>query len=130
MIMTNLKRNLKGQFNNSQTAVNPDCQPTVNRRSRLMSVLCLLTLLTIGVGNAWGATIFNCGIDINDTWYKGTGTINSGNWLGSKDAFNSANLGVLTSLKLGGQYDTWDENKTDECSWNSNNGIWITIKKG
>lgn len=130
MIMTNLKRNLKGQFNNSQTAVNPDCQPTVNRRSRLMSVLCLLTLLTLGVGNAWGATIFNCGIDINDTWYKGTGTINSGNWLGSKDAFNSANLGVLTSLKLGGQYDTWDENKTDECSWNSNNGIWITIKKG
>ncbi len=124
------KLNLKGQFNNSQTAVNPDSQPTVNRRSRLMSVLCLLTLLTLGVGQMWGATIFNCGIDINDTWYKGTGTINSGNWLGNKGAFNSANLGVLTSLKLGGQYDTWDGDQTDECSWSSNNGIWITIKKG
>ena len=55
--MTNFKLNLKGQFNNSQTAVNADCQPTVSRRSRLMSVLCLLTLLTLGVGNAWGADV-------------------------------------------------------------------------
>lgn len=65
MIMTNFKLNLKGQFNNSQTAVNPDCQPTVNRQSRLMSVLCLLTLLTLGVGQMWGAVGFessDCGI--------------------------------------------------------------------
>lgn len=58
MIMTNFKLNLKGQFNNSQTAVNPDCQPTVNRQSRLMSVLCLLTFLTLGVGNAWAVDYY------------------------------------------------------------------------
>ena len=86
-------------------------------------------MLLIGVGNMWGASIFNCGIDVNGTWYKGTGTINSGNWLGNQTAFNSANLGVLTSLELGGQYDTWDNNQTDYCSWNTNNGIWITIYK-
>ena len=57
--MTNFKLNLKGQFSNSQTAVNPtEVGPaTVNRRSRLMSVLCLLTLLTLGVGNVWGKTM-------------------------------------------------------------------------
>lgn len=92
---------------------------------RLVAVLTLL--LTMGIGSAWAATIFNCGIEVNENWYKGTGTINSGNWLGGKSAFNNYNLGVITSLKLGGQYDTWDNNQTDNCSWNSNNGIWITI---
>ncbi len=90
----------------------------------------LALLLTFGVGEMKAATIFNCGIDVNDTWYKGTGTINSGNWLGSKTAFNGANLGALTSMTLGGQYDTWDNNQTDYCSWNGNNGIHILIKKG
>lgn len=90
----------------------------------------LLLALIVGIGQMLGATIFNCGIDVNDTWYKGTGTINSGNWLESKTAFNNANLGVLTSLTLGGQYDTWDNNQTDQCSWNSNNGIHILIKQG
>ena len=90
----------------------------------------LTLLLTFGVGEMKAATIFNCGIDVNDTWYKGTGTINSGNWLGSKTAFNGANLGALTSMTLGGQYDTWDNNQTDQCSWNGNNGIHILIKKG
>lgn len=51
------KLNLKGQFNNSQTAVNPDSQPTVSRRSRLMSVLCLLAFLTFGIGNVLGKTM-------------------------------------------------------------------------
>lgn len=53
------KLNLKGQFNNSQTAVNPtEVGPaTVNRRSRLMSVLCLFTLLSLGVGQMWGETM-------------------------------------------------------------------------
>ena len=88
----------------------------------------ILTLLfTVGIGQMLGATIFNCGIEINETWYKGTGTINSGNWLSGKTAFNNCDLGVITSLKLGGQYDTWDNNQTDACSWNANNGIWITI---
>ena len=77
--------------------------------------------------SVWGATIFNCGIEVNEAWYKGTGTINSGNWLGSKTAFNNKDFGVITSLKLGGQYDTWDNNQKDDCSWNSNNGIKITI---
>ena len=90
----------------------------------------LALLLTFGAGEMKAATIFNCGIDVNDTWYKGTGTINSGNWLGSKTAFNGANLGALTSMTLGGQYDTWDNNQTDYCSWNGNNGIHILIKKG
>ena len=84
----------------------------------------------MGVNNAWAATIFNCGIEVNETWYKGTGTINSGNWLESNTAFNNKDFGVITSLKLGGQYDTWDNNQTDNCSWNASNGITITIKKG
>lgn len=90
-------------------------------------VAVLMVLLTMGIGQAWGATIFNCGIEVNETWYKGTGTINSGNWLGAQSAFNNKDFGVITSLKLGGQYDTWDNNQTDACGWNLNNGIWITI---
>ena len=90
----------------------------------------ILILLLMGVSNAWAATIFNCGIEVNETWYKGTGTINSGNWLGNQTAFNNKDFGVITSLKLGGQYDTWDNNQTDNCSWNASNGITITIKKG
>ena len=90
-------------------------------------VAVLTVLLTMGIGQAWGATIFNCGIEVNETWYKGTGTINSGNWLGAQSAFNNKDFGVITSLKLGGQYDTWDNNQTDACGWNLNNGIWITI---
>lgn len=97
---------------------------------KLKLIIVPLMLVTLGVGQMWGASIFNCGIDVNDTWYKGTGTINAGNWLNDKTAFNSANLGTLTEMVLGGQYDTWDNNQTDYCSWNSNNGIWITIKKG
>jgi len=89
----------------------------------------LIMLLTLGVGQMWGATIFNCGIDVNGTWYKGTGTINSGHWLESKTAYSNHNFGAITSLELGGQYETWDNNQTDYCSWNGNNGIWITIKK-
>ncbi|MBO6306920.1 MAG: InlB B-repeat-containing protein [Paludibacteraceae bacterium] len=44
--------NLKGLCRSSQLAVNPDSQPTVNRRSRLMSIICLF-LLTLGVGQMW-----------------------------------------------------------------------------
>lgn len=86
MIMTNFKLNLKGQFNNSQTAVNPDCQPTVNRQSRLMSVLCLLALLTLGVGQMWGDCSHNGGNNISfnnchfyfNPYYDATNSINKG----------------------------------------------------
>ena len=106
--------------------LNQLCSSCYNRNTLVLIGM----LLTLGVGQMWGATIFNCGIDVNDTWYKGTGTINSGNWLQNKTAFNGANLGALTSMTLGGQYDTWDNNQTDQCSWNANNGIHILIKKG
>ena len=49
--MTNVMKN------NRRTAVIPDGEPTVNRRSRLMSVLCLFTLLSLGVGQMWGKTM-------------------------------------------------------------------------
>ena len=126
------KLNLKGQFNNSQTAVNPtEVGPaTVSRRSRLMSVLCLLTLLTLGVGNVWGAWIGNSGINVNGTWYRSTNNIDEGNWLKGCTHFQDNNFGAITSLVLGGQYDTYDNNQTDQCSWNANNGIHILIKKG
>ena len=72
MIMTNFKLNLKGQFNNSQTAVNPtEVGPaTVNRRSRLMSVLCLLTLLTLGAGEMWATYYWSAATasDNGNTW--------------------------------------------------------------
>ena len=48
--------NLKGLCRSSQLAVNPDSQPTVNRRSRLMSIICLF-LLTLGVGQMWGGNV-------------------------------------------------------------------------
>ena len=96
-------------------------------KHNLLKSVILSVILLMGVSNAWAATIFNCGIEVNETWYKGTGTINSGNWLGNTTAFSNKDFGVITSLKLGGQYDTWDDNKTDECSWNTNNGIKITI---
>ena len=95
--MTNFKLNLKGQFNNSQTAVNPDCQPTVNRRSSLMSVLCLLTLLTLGVGKAWGNEGGFYGMYINYA-FNGTAATkgvedDNNNTYGSQ----TYNLGNLTS---------------------------------
>lgn len=99
-------------------------------KSNLLKSIFISLILVMGVSNAWAATIFNCGIEVNETWYKGTGTINSGNWLENKTAFNNKDFGVITSLKLGGQYDTWDNGKTDNCSWNASNGITITIKKG
>ena len=102
----------------------------MNTKTNLLKSIFISLILLMGVNNAWAATIFNCGIEVNETWYKGTGTINSGNWLESNTAFNNKDFGVITSLKLGGQYDTWDNNQTDNCSWNASNGITITIKKG
>lgn len=99
-------------------------------KTNLLKSIFISLILVLGVSNAWAATIFNCGIEVNETWYKGTGTINSGNWLGNLTAFNNKDFGVITSLNLGGQYDTWDDNKIDDCSWNTSNGITITIKKG
>ena len=99
-------------------------------KNNLLKSIFISLILLVGATNAWAATIFNCGIEVNETWYKGTGTINSGNWLGNQTAFNNKDFGVITSLKLGGQYDTWDNSQTDNCSWNASNGITITIKKG
>ena len=99
-------------------------------KTNLLKSIFISLILVLGVSNAWAATIFNCGIEVNETWYRGTGTINSGNWLDNQTAFNNKDFGVITSLKLGGQYDTWDNNQTDNCSWNASNGITITIKKG
>ena len=99
-------------------------------KTNLLKSIFISLILLMGLSNAWAATIFNCGIEVNETWYKGTGIINSGNWLGNQTAFNNKDFGVITSLKLGGQYDTWDNNQTDNCSWNASNGITITIKKG
>ena len=45
--------NLKGLCRSSQLALNPDGQTTVERRSRLMSIICLF-LLTLGAGQMWG----------------------------------------------------------------------------
>ena len=96
-------------------------------KTNLLKSIFISLILLVGATNAWAATIFNCGIEVNETWYKGTGTINSGNWLADKTAFNNKDFGVITSLKLGGQYDTWDNNQKDQCSWNGNNGLKITI---
>ena len=96
-------------------------------KTNLLKSIFISLILLVGATSAWAATIFNCGIEVNETWYKGTGTINSGNWLGNQTAFNNKDFGVITSLKLGGQYDTWDNNQKDQCSWNGNNGLKITI---
>ena len=86
--MTNFKLNLKGQFNNSQTAVNPtEVGPaTVSRQSRLMSVLCLLALLALGEGQMWGECSYNGGNNISfnnchfyfNPYYDATNSINKG----------------------------------------------------
>ena len=90
----------------------------------------LVMLLTLGVGQMWGAWIGNSGIQVNGTWYKSSSNIDGGNWLAGCTSFASANLGALTTLELGGQYETYDNSQTDYCSWNSSNGIHILIKKG
>ncbi len=90
-------------------------------------LLLLLLLLTLGVGQMWGAWTGNAGICVNGTWYKASSDINTDHWLYSKSAINGTNLGAITSLELGGQYDNYDNSQNDNCSWNSNNGIWITI---
>ena len=56
--------NLKGLCRSSQLAVNPDSQPTVNRRSRLMSIICLF-LLTLGTGQMWAnaTLVVGCAAD-------------------------------------------------------------------
>ena len=87
----------------------------------------LIMLLTVGVGQMWGAWTGNAGICVNGEWYKASDHIDGGNWLSGKTTFNGTNLGAITSLELGGQYDNYDDNKEDNCGWNSNNGIWITI---
>lgn len=67
------KLNLKGQFNNSQTAVNPtEVGPaTVNRRSKLTYICCLFAFLTLGVGHAWGNYAY---LDLTGftNWYDGS----------------------------------------------------------
>ena len=100
-----------------------------NFKSVCRAALVALCLMTVGVGNIWGAWIGNCGINVNGTWYKSSSNINSGHWLEGSTSFNDLELGSINTLVLGGQYDSWDDNKKDSCSWNVNNGIWITIKK-
>ena len=90
----------------------------------------LIMLLTLGVGQMWGAWIGNSGINVNGTWYRSTNNIDGGSWLASCTYFQDNNFGAITSLVLGGQYDTYDNGQTDYCSWNANNGIHILIKKG
>ncbi len=113
------KLNLKGQFNNSQTAVNPDCQPTVNRRSRLMSVLCLLTLLTLGTGQMWA----------DYTWYSGdllyydftavtTGGVNWHN--GSSMQYDASGHGQVKKVEFSSSVtmkNDWVIAKTEKGSW-------------
>lgn len=107
MIMTNFKLNLTGQFSNSQTAANPtEVGPaTVNRRSRLMSVLCLLTLLTIGVGNVWG---YNYKSDHGGFWENGGVVLtwskngaSSVTTLNSTAIASSGNSGALSNITTG-----------------------------
>ena len=104
MIMTNFKLNLKGQFNNSQTAVNPDSQPTVNRQSRLMYICCLLTLLTLGVGNAWA-------------WYL-PGTLR-GEWNTNSNNMGSDNSITFYAVPAG----TYEFQLSDGSSWGGNGCI-------
>ena len=109
---------------------------SVNKANRIISrnpmrkFLATLLLVTLGVGQMWGAWIGNSGIQVNGTWYKSSSNIDGGNWLAGCTSFASANLGALTTLELGGQYETYDNSQTDYCSWNSSNGIHILIKKG
>lgn len=93
----------------------------------VLSPILIFAFLTLGVGQMWGAWTGNAGICVNDTWYKASDHIDGGNWLKDKTTINGTNLGAITSLALGGQYDNYDDGKDDACNWNSNNGIWITI---
>lgn len=115
--MTNFKLNLKGQFSNSQTAVNPDCQPTVNRQSRLMSVLCLFTLLTLGVGQMWGARKFNSGEVI---YFKDATLSNLGN-----NTWKVNETGATICAYFYGDGDAWVNCTTIESgTWNTTGAIY------
>lgn len=93
----------------------------------VLYTISIFSFLTLGVGQMWGAWTGNAGIYVNDTWYKASDHIDRGNWLENKTTINGTNLGAITSLALGGQYDNYDSGQDDACSWNNNNGIWITI---
>ena len=94
--------NLKGLCRSSQLAVNPDSQPTVNRRSRLMSIICLF-LLTLGAGQMWGG---NAGyVGNNESYFKNYVEYSKNG--GSATQFKVAGtgqsdlaLGVVSSLTL------------------------------
>ena len=119
MIMTNFKLNLKGQFNNSQTAVNPtEVGPaTVNRQSRLMSVLCLLALLTLGVGQMWGARKFNSGEVI---YFKDATLSNLGN-----NTWKVNETGATICAYFYGDGDAWVNCTTIESGeWNTTGAIY------
>ena len=112
--MKNIIFNLKELFGYSNLAVNPDGQPTVNRRSRLMSIICLFAFLTLGVGQMWG----NGGIGYKGVKFTKNGSatgwynIHNVSWDYSNSSyecrsgqsgvtdFNNADLGTVTTLKL------------------------------
>ena len=108
--------------NRTQNGVKSYSFPT-----RLLSPILIFAFLTLGVGQMWGAWTGNAGICVNGTWYKASDHIDGGNWLENKTTINGTNLGAITSLALGGQYENYDNKQNDECGWNNNNGIWITI---
>ncbi len=108
--------------NRTQNGVKSYLSPT-----RVLFPILIFAFLPLGVGQMWGAWTGNAGICVNDTWYKASDHIDGGNWLENKTTINGTNLGAITSLALGGQYDNYDNNQDDNCNWNSNNGIWITI---
>ena len=108
--------------NRTQNGVKSYLSPTF-----VLSPILIFAFLTLGVGQAWGAWTGNAGICVNGTWYKASDQIDGGNWLSGKTTINGTNLGAITSLTLGGQYDNYDNKQEDNCNWNSNNGIWITI---
>lgn len=119
MIMTNFKLNLKGQFSNSQTAVNPtEVGPaTVSRRSRLMSVLCLLALLTLGVGQMWGARKFNSGEVI---YFKDATLSNLGN-----NTWKVNETGATICAYFYGDGNAWVNCTTIESgTWNTTGAIY------
>ena len=108
--------------NRTQNGVKSYLSPTF-----VLSPILIFAFLTLGVGQMWGAWTGNAGICVNGTWYKASDHIDGGNWLENKTTINGTNLGAITSLALGGQYENYDNKQNDECGWNNNNGIWITI---
>ena len=143
--------NLKGLCRSSQLALNPDGQPTVNRRSNdghsrrhlpvgLTKLLSLFLLLTLGVGQMWATTVYF--VNWSDwsgdiychNWEGGTGTTWPGTKMTNTDHQCSGHTIYSCEINSGNKKCIFNNNssQTSDLTISDgkmyNNGSWVTYE--